>query len=234
VLGDRLIIDVGPVIALDKATGKVAWKGEVLPPGYGSPIAFKLGSATLVASFDAAGPIVVNAADGKTVGKAPWKTSYDVNAVTPIIVGNTFFISSGYNVGAAVFEIGRGELKALWKNKNMRNHANNCVLSGGCLYGPDGQVDGPALVCIDYKTGQKKWAQKDPKAEALMIADSKLIIMSAKGELVVAEAAPDTYKEIARTTVLTGTCWTMPVLSGGRIYCRNHPGDLVCLDVRGK
>jgi len=23
-------------------------------------------------------------------------------------------------------------------------------------------------------------------------------------------------------------------LSGGRIYCRNHPGETVCLDVRGK
>jgi outer membrane protein assembly factor BamB len=71
----------------------------------------------------------------------------------------------------------------------------------------------------------------------LMIADGKLIIMSSKGDLIIAGAAPDGYKELARATeVLTGDSkrWTMPVLSGGRIYCRNHGGQIVTLDVRGK
>jgi len=31
--------------------------------------------------------------------------------------------------------------------------------------------------------------------------------------------------------VLQGKCWTTPVLAGGRIYCRNAAGDVVCLDV---
>jgi hypothetical protein len=51
---------------------------------------------------------------------------------------------------------------------------------------------------------------------------------------VAAEASPEKFKELGRVKLLTGTCWTMPVLSGGRIWCRNHPGDLLCLDVRGK
>jgi len=37
---------------------------------------------------------------------------------------------------------------------------------------------------------------------------------------------------VARAKVLSGLCWTMPVLCDGRLYCRNHPGRLVCLDVR--
>jgi len=34
--------------------------------------------------------------------------------------------------------------------------------------------------------------------------------------------------------VLGGLCWTVPVFSGGKIYCKNHEGDLVCLDVKFK
>ncbi|GAF72043.1 unnamed protein product, partial [marine sediment metagenome] len=53
--------------------------------------------------------------------------------------------------------------------------------------------------------------------------------------LLVAEASPKGFKPISRTQALTGRCWTMPVLAGGRIYCRNNmEGDLVCLDVSGK
>jgi len=66
-----------------------------------------------------------------------------------------------------------------------------------------------------------------------MIADGKLVILSEKGELVIADASPEGFKELARAKVLKGTCWTVPVLSGGRIYCRSHEGDLVCIDVRG-
>jgi hypothetical protein len=29
--------------------------------------------------------------------------------------------------------------------------------------------------------------------------------------------------------VLDGNCWNAPVLCEGRIYCRNHRGDIVCL-----
>jgi len=48
----------------------------------------------------------------------------------------------------------------------------------------------------------------------------------------VAEASPKAFKELARAKVLDGQCWTCPVLCGGRLYCRNTGGDLVCLDVK--
>jgi outer membrane protein assembly factor BamB len=238
VLGKDLVIDIGPIVALDKESGKEVWRGGKDAPAYGSPFAFKLGDKTLIASFNASGPIVVDAAGGKVVGTAKWKTSYDVNSVTPIVVDNTFFISSGYDRGAAVFEIAANGLKNVWENKNMKNHANNCVLWKGFLYGFDGQVDQGPLSCIEYKTGAKKWSTKDVKAGALMIADGKIIAQHAKGDLVVAEASPDGYKELGRIKIFPGdseTCWTQPVLANGRIYCRSHhPGELVCLDVKGK
>jgi hypothetical protein len=40
-------------------------------------------------------------------------------------------------------------------------------------------------------------------------------------------AAPAAFKPMSRAQVLTGKCWTTPVLSNGKIYCRNAKGDLV-------
>jgi len=232
VLGDRLIIDVGPIAALDKTTGKVLWTAGSDPPGYGSPMPLEHGGRTLIASFNAHGPIVVEADAGKVLARTRWKTVYDVNAVTPIIKGDTMFISSGYNVGAAVFKIIGDGLQQVWKKRTMRNHANNCVLWEGSLYGFDGQVNAGALTCIDYETGEKRWSEPTLKAGGLMLADGKLIGMVASGECILVKASPEACTILGRKKVLDDTCWTHPVLSNGRIWCRNHKGDLACLDVR--
>lgn len=64
-----------------------------------------------------------------------------------------------------------------------------------------------------------------------MLAGGKLIILSEQGKLVIADATEKEFKPISRKQVLTGRCWTIPVLSHGKIFCRNAAGDLVCLDV---
>jgi len=236
VLGDRLIIDVGPVAALDKMTGKVLWTAGSDPAGYGSPYAFKHGDKMLIASFNAHGPILVEADGGQILERVRWKTAYDVNAVTPIIRGDTLFYSSGYNVGAAVFKISDTGLQQVWRNRNMRNHANNCVLWKGHLYGFDGQVNAGALTCIDYETGEKRWSEPTLKAGGLMLADGVLICMVASGDCVIVKASPEACTILGRKKLFTkdDTCWTHPVLSAGHLYCRSHKGDLACLDVWGK
>ena len=109
----------------------------------------------------------------------------------------------------------------------MRTHMSGPVLIGGYLYG----FDDNRLTCLDWKTGEAKWDEKSPKKGALMAAGDKLLILGESGRLAVAEATPTAYKEIAGAQVLKGRCWTMPILSNGRIYSRNSDGHLVCLNV---
>ncbi len=177
--------------------------------------------------------VALVAKTGKILWKIPWKTSYDVNAANPIISGDKMFISSGYNKGCAVFKISSSDFNELWRNKNMRNHFNSCVLWKGYIYGVD---DDESISCLDFKTGQVKWEQRGFGKGSLMLADGKLIILSDKGKMAIAEASPTEYKELASAQVLPRKkCWTVPVLANGRIYARNNPdGQLVCLDVSGK
>ncbi|MFM7101074.1 MAG: PQQ-binding-like beta-propeller repeat protein [Verrucomicrobiota bacterium] len=91
------------------------------------------------------------------------------------------------------------------------------------------------LKCLDLKTGALKWTS--PKAETGVLAaaaDGKLLWLTGKGELVVVQANPEKYEEIARAQVTSGKIWAAPVLANGRLYVRNWKGDLVCVDLRAK
>jgi hypothetical protein len=87
---------------------------------------------------------------------------------------------------------------------------------------------------VEFATGAVKWTEPGLLCGSVILADKKLITLSTKGELVVAEASPAAFKAISKAQVLTGKCWTAPTLANGRIYCRNAKGDLVCLDVKAK
>ena len=229
VIGNMLIVNTDMTIAINKTNGNVIWKTKSYGGGYSSPIAFDFGKSKFLAIFNTLGLVILKPDNGQEVTYAEWKTSYDVNATTPIISDDKIFISSGYNVGGGVFQFDGSKLVSVWKNKNMRNHFNSSVLWQGYLYG----FDEEQLRCVDFQNGSVRWTQKGLGKGSLMIADGKLIIMSDNGDLVIAEATPAGFKELSRAKVLDGLCWTVPVLSGGKIYCRNHEGDLVCLDVKG-
>jgi outer membrane protein assembly factor BamB len=235
VLGDRLILDVGPTIALNKDTGQPLWKSGADKAAYSSPVAFNVDGTEMIAAFPEPGLKVVLAGNGREVGRIHWVTDFGANTATPIVSGNQLFISSAYTSGAGLFAVTAGGLRPVWVSKVMRNHANSCVLWNGSLYGFDGQVEQGPLSCVDFKSGARRWTMRAIGPGALMAADGKLILMDAKGNLIVAEASPAGYKELARLSVFSGTkCWTMPVLSGGRIFCRDHNGSVACLDVRKK
>ncbi len=229
VIDNMLIVNADMTIAVNKTNGNVIWKTKSYGGGYSSPIMFEFNKSKFLAIFNILGLVILKLENGQEVTHVEWKTSYDVNAVTPIISGDKIFISSGYNVGGAVFQFNGSKLTEIWKNKNMRNHFNSCILWQGYLYG----FDEEQLRCVDFQNGSVKWTQKGLGEGSLMIADGKLIIMGDNGDLVIAEATPTGFQELSRAKVLGGLCWTVPVLSEGKIYCRNHEGDLVCLNVKG-
>jgi outer membrane protein assembly factor BamB len=234
IIDNMVILNVGSYgIALNKADGGIIWENGKGASGYSTAVPFTLDGKKCVALFTAREMVTLVAKSGKILWKIPWKTSWDVNAADAIIEGNKIFLSSGYNKGCAVYTFKSSGFTEVWKNKKMRNHFNSCVLWKGYIYGVD---DGSSISCLDFKTGQVKWAKKGFGKGSLMLASGKLIILSDKGKLAIAEASPTEYKELASAQILPKKkCWTVPVLANGRIYARNNPeGRLVCVDVRDK
>jgi len=227
--GTMVVVNMGSAgVALDAKSGKVVWVSAKSTGAYATPVPFNIGTEHCLAILSRQSLVAVKAADGQQLWSYPWKTDYDVNAADPIVEGDKVFISAGYNHGGALVKVAGQTPEKVWENKNLRNHFNSCVLWQGHLYGPDDS----GLRCVEFETGELKWTYKEFGKGSLVVVDGKLVALSDKGELIIAEAAPAAFKPISRAQVLKGKCWTAPVLSNGQIYCRNAVGDVVCLDVR--
>lgn len=232
ILGNQLILEAGRVVSFDKMSGTILWKTDVHDAGYGSAVPFEYKGKTLLATLDCDGLRVVDSSDGGQIAFVEWKSPYRTNATTPIVLNDTIFISTGYNVGCGLFRLEDQTLTPVYQNTSMRNHFNNSILLNGWLYGFDGNSHNSrnaTLSCINFETGEPAWTQRELGCGSLLIADGKLLVLSEKGELVMAKASPEAFTELARSPFLEGRCWTVPVLANGRLYGRNADGKLVCV-----
>lgn len=225
-----VVFNYGKAVAVKKSSGKTIWETRDYGDAYSTPAIFDQGGKSRLAVFAGEGLAVLDLKSGKELYFYEWKTKYDVNAASPIVIGDRVFISSGYDHGSAMLELGKKDVKVLWESRVMRNKMSGCVLWEDHLYGFDESI----LKCVDLE-GNEKWRKRGIGKGAHLIVDGKLVIIGAKGELVFAEATPEEYRELARTKVLDGgVFWTTPVLVDGLIYCRSSRGELVCLDHRGE
>ena len=230
VVGSSLILNVGSAgMAIDKQTGKMMWSSGPGQCGYATPVPVQRDGKPHAIIFTQKSVVIVSVATGKRAWEAPWKTQYDINAADPIVVGENLFISSGYNTGCCLLPMGQANPKPIWRNKNMKNKMSGCVMLDGFAYG----FDETTLTCLDLKTGEKKWTDKSLGRGTVMLADGKLILLSERGKLAIANASPDGLKVLSSGVILKAgkRCWTMPVLSNGLIYARNAVGDLACAKV---
>ena len=227
ILDDMIVLSMGHVFAF-KRDGKLLWKTEEnFRTSYSTPVDCKLYGRDCIADFNGHGIVILDRKSGEMMSQHKWATRSGVNVASPIVIGDRIFISSGYNTGCAMLQTkGNDKLEVLWENREMRNHMSGCVYHKGHLYG----FDESTLKCLDLQ-GEVKWAERGLGKGALVMASGKLAIMSARGELVIADASADGFEEVSRTKVLSGgVYWTTPVVCGGRLYVRNSIGDLVCLE----
>ncbi len=231
IAGDMLILNMGSAgLALNKNTGETIWQNGKGKCGYATPVPFQMDGQPCLAIMSEVTLFAVAQADGKQLWQFPWKTQYEINAADPVIIGSQMLITSGYKHGCALLEISPAGAKRLWENKVMSMQINSPVVRDGYAYG----FDESTFKCLKLQDGAEQWQDRSlGKGSLMMSADGRLIIMSDKGELVIAQADPQKFNVLARAQILPKSkCWTSPVLANGRIYARNAGGDFVCVDVK--
>jgi len=238
--GDRVIAlagDSGGIVAFDKATGTLAWKSTSDKAAYSSPIAITSDGRRQVLCFTAPGVVAVAPKDGTELWRIDWPTEYDCNIATPLIIGDTMFISSGEKNGCALYQLTGSVPKLIWESKGpdsvMTNYWATSVVHDGHLYGPSGEFSRPvSLNCVELKSGKLKWSQPNFGLTSVTLADGNLFLVTKKGDLVLAEASPAEYREKGRLTPL-GNNYTAGTVANGRLYVRDER-HILCLDLKGK
>jgi hypothetical protein len=108
----------------------------------------------------------------------------------------------------------------------MKNKFSSSVLYDGHLFG----FDGGTLKCVDATDGSTKWRQRGFGHGSLIYADGHLIVLGDKGRLALVAATPKAYQERGRATIFKRKTWTLPTLSGGRLFLRDE-NEAVALKV---
>jgi hypothetical protein len=156
-----------------------------------------------------------------------------VNAASPTVVGDQIFLSACYGTGATLVRVRGSNLDEVWKDQGaLACHFSTPVYCDGVLYGFDGrQEEGARLRAIDWKTGKVHWTQEGFGCGSLIRAGGTLIVMSEGGDLVLLEASPKAYKELARASVLTGPVRAHMAMADGRLFARDNK-RLICWNLK--
>ncbi|HEX7181309.1 MAG TPA: PQQ-binding-like beta-propeller repeat protein [Thermoanaerobaculia bacterium] len=238
--GDLLILEVGGkdgrgVVAFEKATGKVRWGALDGDAAYSSPVVMTIGGIKqYVMPRRAGSQTVALRPDGSVHWTHPGPFSVIASAL--FIPPDKVYVSGGDDAGAVLMRIkteggtegGKATAEELWKTRTMKNHFNNAVLVGPHLYG----FDNATFKCLSVATGEQAWASRGLGKGSLLVADGNLlIVLSDTGPLLLVEATPDAYTELARFQAMEGKAWTAPALANGRLYLRDHD-EIVALEMK--
>jgi outer membrane protein assembly factor BamB len=228
------------VAAFNKTTGKLVWKNTDDKPGYASPVVLNADGKKQAIFFTAVGVLAVEHGSGKELWRVPWKTEFDVNIATPLVIGNQLFVSSGENVGCALLQVGAGPPKVLWEDKGpkcvMKNYWATAVLHDKHLYGISGEFEGVAdLNCVELATGKRVWSQSRFGRANLTLANGYLYLVTIDGQFVIVPATPKGYQENGRAKVLPNTdrYVNAPTICDKRLFLRDQK-SIICFDIAGQ
>lgn len=232
VIGDLLVVETGggdgrSIVAFDRKTGEMRWSTGDDSVGYQSPMVLELGGETQV----------VAVTDRSLLGLAPetgevlWTHQHTegdgrgFSSAQPVPVGEGGILLTDHSE-SALFQVSKNaegpasekyRVDETWRSRALRGSLTVPVPYEGHIYGYSGNF----LTCVDATTGERMWRSRPPGEGELVLIDGHLVILARTGEIVIAEATPEAYREVSRVQALDRGYFTRPSFAGGKVYVRN-------------
>jgi outer membrane protein assembly factor BamB len=250
--GDKLVCTPGgseaTMVALNKKTGEVIWKG-VVPggdtAGYSSIVIATVGGVRQYVQLMANGVSAFSAKDGKFLWRYGDRgdrfAGNTANIPTPIVRGDLVFCCAGYGRGGGLVRLSAagGSVKPteVYFIQGLNSRHGGVVLVGNYLYGDRDDSGNP--YCADFKSGKivpawgKRGNTEGRGSVAVTYADGHLYFRYQNGVVALVEATPAGYKEKSSFKIpnVREPSWPHPVVIGGRLYLREQD-SLYCYDVK--
>lgn len=232
----------GSMAALDKTSGKVLWRSSDITKSawYSSPVVAELHRKRQYIQLVNGNLFAADAQDGKVLWKTDWRGTVAV-IPTPIVSGNSVYITSGYGAGCKKVSISAdGGLTVDYdlQKEGIVNHHGGVILLDGKLYG---HCDAGGWTCQNFADGTVVWREPKFGKGAIGYADGMFYcLQESDGTVVLIEASAKGWKESGRFKLdpqttkrkKDGRIWTHPVISNGRLYLRDQE-MIYCFDVKG-
>lgn len=233
----NVILPVGgknaSVIALDAKSGKLIWKSGSDPASYCGSLAITVEGKRQIVSYLQN----ITVAHDPNTGAELWRHTrghgYAEHAAWPIWVPPYLFYSEPFREGTQVLKLdytnGQPRMTEVWNGDVLCNDIFSSVIVDGHIYGfdlldyqaiHDGDSDGH-FKCVELATGIEKWATTNTAHATVLTDRTNLFIFNELGEIILAEATPEEYRETSRARLFKDVqCWVSPAYYDGRLLVR--------------
>ncbi len=239
IIGQKLIVNPGApgagVVALDRCTGKVIWKGPGKQAAYAAFIVAEFGGVRQIVGYDSISLGGWDPATGKRLWQLVPPEEGDFNVPTPIAVDGKLLVATENN-GTRLYGFdARGVIipKPLAHTEDLIPDTVTPVIYEGMAFG--NHVDEGKLICLDVGNGLKTlWKAKDDVYGdyiCMIAGNGRILILTVEGELLLLKADRKKYTLISRLRVFQNPkteIWAHPALVRGRLYIRNQD-SVACL-----
>jgi outer membrane protein assembly factor BamB len=235
VVEDRVIVQAGgdkrPLLALEAVSGRLLWSvSHSKGPTYASPLLGTLAGKEQVIVMGNDLLYGVKVEDGALLWSHPTGAQGDATR-SPLLLGDDRVLLPSWEEAKLVkvsAKDGTFSVAELWRSPRLKSSFSPTVFHRGHLFG----LNTGYLVCLDPASGDVRWRQKVYPG-SLILVDGHLVILGAEsGDVRVAEASPEGYREKLRVPVFNAgaTSSTGPTFAGGKLFLRNVE-EIVALEV---
>lgn len=232
------------LLALDQASGKVAWKvdrnyssGRETPQSYTTPLVIKEGNSTTIVVWGADHLTGHDAETGKLIwsygGFNPDKTAAWRTISSPVNYQGIVIVPYGRGRYTAAMKTGGSgnmtETEFLWQKTGIGADTSTPVVSNGKVY----ILSYNRIIwCLDVITGNELWQTTLPNVEGVFyssptLAGDKLYMCSDRGSFYVCEVSPAGI-QILNHTKFEDNFVATPVLLRNRMLLRGTK-NLYCI-----
>ncbi len=221
------------MFALDADDGSVVWQAGDEGATYASAIVVKMKGNDQVVGFYEHSTIGFDPDTGKQLWHDALSANYNPQAAWPVFQEPFLLRAQTFRRGARLLHLdhadGITKVGLQWQNKSMSNDVVSTVIVGDHIYGFDSHEDQPRIdghakgefKCIELLTGKERWRTDRTGLSSVIACGSKLLLVNERGELIVLEATPNEYRELARAQLTENElCWSPPALAGGYLIIR--------------
>ena len=227
----------GSLLALDRRTGKEAWRNLPDPAGYSTPILIQAAGRSQLVSWTPSNIRGLDPGTGKLHWTIPFEVTYGTSIATPMFHENIVLVS-GYYEGTKAIRLGKDatDARILWEDRrNLRALMCQAIYRHGYAYLLDKRH---GLTCFELDTGKKIWDAgnrmtpkgRNPQATMVWTGDGdRAIVLNSDGDLNLVRLNPQGYHEQSRTRII-GHTWAHPAYAGAFVYARTDE-ELVCVSL---
>ncbi len=235
VAGDRVIVQAGgdkrPLLALEAKSGRLLWsaahsKGAT----YASPVLGTLAGAEQVVVLGNDLLYAVKPEDGSLLWSHPTGAQGEASRPPLLLSEDRVLLPSWEEAKLVKVSAQAGSFSAseLWRTPRLKSSYSPTVFHRGHLFG----LSAGYLVCLDPISAEMRWRHKVYPGSLILVDGHLVILGDQSGDLRVAEASPDAYREKLKVPVFNAgaTSSTGPSFAGGKLFLRNVE-EIVALEV---